>query len=116
MASVDIVIRTIDQGSRQMVGFVKSFGAAWAGVATPINQTLELLGKVRAGAEAVFDMAEAGAGINQITESFNRMNEAVYQTPDLLDDLRAASRGTISDVDAMRGILTLTAGTSQEMS
>lgn len=70
---------------------------------------------VGVAAKQAFDFAEEGAQIQQITESFNRMNETVFKTPNLLNDMSAAVRGTVSEVDLMQGILTLTAGASQDM-
>jgi hypothetical protein len=67
-------------------------------------------------AKKAFDFAQEGAQIKQLGESFDLMNKQVFKTPGLLDKLREASRGTISDVSLMSGLMTLTAGTSQEMS
>jgi len=116
MASVDIIINTIDKGSQGAVSFARSFGNAWKDVATPLNQTLELLGKVKQFGQDAFEFFERGATVNQVTESFDRMNESIWQTPQLLEDMTAAAKGTISDFDAMSGLLTLTAGASDEMS
>ena len=85
-------------------------------MATPLNQTIELLGKVQQLGADAFEALERGATVNQITESFERMNEAIWQTPSLLEDMSQASRGTISDFDAMRGLMMLTAGASDELS
>lgn len=63
-----------------------------------------------------FDFAKEGAAATQTAESFNRLNESVFQTPDLLEQMTAASRGTISELELMQGLLTLTAGTSRELS
>lgn len=68
-----------------------------------------------AGAQKAWDIAKQGAVINQTRESFERMNAEVFKTPDLLDQMKDASRGTIGEIDLMRGLLTLTAGTTDEM-
>lgn len=77
---------------------------------------MELLGKVQQFGADVFSALAEGAQVNQVAESFDRLNDSVFQTPDLLEKMRAASRGTIADMDLMRGVLTLVAGTSEETS
>ena len=66
-------------------------------------------------AKKAFDFGQEGAQIAQLEESFNLMNDTVYKTPGLLEDMREASRGTIKDTTLMSGILTLTAGASDEL-
>ncbi len=58
--------------------------------------------------------AEEGAGIRQTAKSFEYLTESVYNVPGLLDQLRRASRGTISDLDLMSSYLTMIAGTTPE--
>lgn len=65
-------------------------------------------------AKKAFDFAREGAQIRQTQESFDQLNDSILKTPDLLDRMAAASGGTISNLDAMRGVLTLVAGQSDE--
>lgn len=115
MASVDVVINTIDKGSQQAVGFVKQFGQAFLELSTPINQALELFGKVRDVAGEVLEAFEEGATANQVASSFDNLNESLGVTPGLLERMREASRGTIDDTTLMAGSLTLVAGATDDM-
>jgi len=67
-------------------------------------------------AKKAFDFAQEGANLNQLTDSFNLMNQEVFKVPGLLDKMTAAVDGTIKSTDLMAGLMTLTAGTSKEMS
>lgn len=67
-------------------------------------------------AKKVFDFSQEGAKLNDLTDSFERMNDEVWRSPDLLDRMRQATRGTVTDVQLMQGLLTLTAGTTREVS
>jgi hypothetical protein len=66
-------------------------------------------------AKEAFDLAQEGAAIQQLEESFVRLNEKVFKTPDLLEDMQAATRNTVSPMKLMKGVMTLTAGASDEM-
>ena len=66
-------------------------------------------------AKELFDFATEGAAIQQLEESFIRLNESVFKTPNLLDDMTDATRGTVSPMKLMKGVMTLTAGASDEM-
>lgn len=66
-------------------------------------------------AKKAFDFANEGAQLKQLEQSFDLMNERVFKTPDLLAKMRTSVRGTISDTKLMAGLLTLTAGTSEEL-
>ncbi len=80
-------------------------------------------GKVAAAATAAgvaikkgFEFAEAGAGLLQLESSFDGLNASLLRTPGLLDELKEASRDTISEVQLMQGVLKLVAGASEETS
>lgn len=66
-------------------------------------------------AKKAFDFAQAGAQLNQLEQSFESVNERIFKTPKLLEDMRKAARGTVSDAQIMQGVLTLTAGASNEL-
>jgi hypothetical protein len=111
VATVEIVVKTTDQGSKNVKKFqdnLMSLGKAALGA----TATMVAMG---VAAKKAFDLAKEGAQIKQLGESFDRMNASVFKTPGLLDNMRTASRGTIKDVDLMRGLLTLTAGASDEL-
>lgn len=80
-------------------------------------------GKVAAAATAAgvaikkgFEFAEAGAGLLQLEASFDGLNASMLRTPGLLNELKEASRGTISEAQLMQGVLKLVAGASEETS
>lgn len=131
-ANVDIVIKATDKASRE----IRKAGDALKGVegkgknaARGMREVDDQLSNLKAAAigatgviialgaaaKKVFDLSQEGAIINQTTESFDRMNDAVFKTPNLLKDMQRASRGTIKDLDLMRGVLTLTAGQADEV-
>jgi methyl-accepting chemotaxis protein len=61
-----------------------------------------------------FEFAEEGAKVEQTADSFGYFLEKVDAAPDLLDKLRVASGHTVDDMTLMGGVLTLTAGTTDE--
>lgn len=62
----------------------------------------------------VFQWAKEGAQLKQLRKSFDLLNNSVIKVPGLLDKMRKATRGTASDAVLMKGILTLSAGASDE--
>ena len=66
-------------------------------------------------AKELFDFAAEGAAIQQLEESFERLNETTFKTPNLLNDMTEATRGTVSPMKLMKGVMTLTAGASDDM-
>lgn len=86
---------------RTLVFSITAIGASIAGTVAAIRK--------------VYEFAEAGASVRQLSLSFDYFNENVSMTPNLLEDMREAARGTISDLSLMSSFLTLVAGTSQEL-
>ena len=135
MAKVTIDIKANDDASKKLEQVSKSMAAleketqetskttsaatkimqGFSGAMIAVNQGLELASKVAAAAKAAFDFAREGAAISQTTESFQRMATTVGKNANLLDELRAASRGTVDDMTLMAGTLTLTAGVSEDL-
>lgn len=66
-------------------------------------------------AKQAFNFGLLGAQVAQTTESFNSLIGRVGVVPSLLQDLRAASRGTISDFELMKSTMTVVAGTAGEL-
>ena len=72
--------------------------------------------KIFAGVfQQAFEFGAEGAAINQTTESFNRMIGVIGASPDILERLRTASQGTVSDLKLMSSTQSLLAGASDEM-
>jgi hypothetical protein len=100
MASVDVIINTIDKGSEKAKSFGQKVGSAWKDMATPLNQTFELLNKVEAGVGAVFDAFEQGAEMSRAQSQFENLAESIDSTADaLLGRLKDATKGMMSDAD-----------------
>ena len=66
-------------------------------------------------AKKAFDLAKEGAVIKQTGQSFGFLMAKVGASADTLDQLRAASKGTISDMDLMSSTATLLAGAQGEL-
>ena len=66
-------------------------------------------------AKKAFDLAAAGAAIKQTGDSFGFLLQKVGANAHLLDELRAASKGTISDMDLMSSTATLLAGAQGDL-
>jgi hypothetical protein len=66
-------------------------------------------------AKKAFDFTKEGAQLLQLEESFDLMNKQVFKTPGLLDKMTEAAHGTLTDTAAMKGLMTLTAGATQEV-
>lgn len=114
MAEVKVTVKNKAEGQQDIK---KS-----ANLYKDLNTTLEVGVASFAAATAAalvfkqaFDLSREGASINQLETSFNRLNDSVLMSPDLLNDMSEAARGTIKETDLMAGVLTLTAGQSSEM-
>jgi hypothetical protein len=103
--------KDFDRMDKKAVGIGDSIKASW--------KQLAVLGASVVGVgvalKKAFEIGEEGSKLRQLEESFTRINKEVYKTPGLLDDLSHAARGTISQTDLMRGVLTLTAGVSENL-
>ena len=108
---VEIIIKATDQASKQLKstessldGFAKSASAAAAGAVA-----------IGVAYKKAFDLGREGAQIAQTNESFSLLLEKVGAAPDLLNQLSAASKDTISDMDLMSSTATLLAGASGDL-
>jgi hypothetical protein len=63
----------------------------------------------------VLDWGKQGAQVTQTADSFALLIQNIGATPDLLDQLREASRGTIDDMSLMSSTATLLAGTQGDL-
>lgn len=113
---LEILIRTKKEGNG-----IPAAGKEIDNFGQRLNKTLGVIqasaaAAIAAGAtfKKAFDLGSEGASLNQLTDSFNNFNDSVLQTPDLLDQIHQASGGVIADNKLMSGLLTLTAGASDE--
>lgn len=125
MATSQLIVDAVYKGKAQMAQArqdIEGIESTAKGGATTGLRDFASAATVAAGAvvavgyaaKKAFDFAQEGAQIKQTQESFENLNATILKTPDLLDRMSAASGGTISNLDAMRGVLTLVAGQSDE--
>lgn len=110
MAEVKLVIKQVDQGSDG----IKSMGTRLEGFLETVKKSGAALAGFAGTMKTAFDLSRQGANLTQLTQSFELMNKEVFKTPDLLEAMSAAARGTIKDTDLMKSLLTLTAGASND--
>lgn len=89
---------------------------------TSLGGMTKVIGGVAAGAIAAgaamkqaFDLGREGATITQTGQSFDLLLDKISAAPDLLNQLRTASSGTINDLELMSSTSTLLAGTQGEL-
>ena len=115
---VEIILKLTNKASKEFAKVGKSAkgmkldfkslavaGAAYAGV----------LGAVGIAGKQAFEFGKQGAQITQTADSFDLLMDKVGAVPGVLDDLRFASRGTITDFELMSSTATLLAGASGEL-
>ena len=93
-------------------------GASFSGLSSAllgINQALQLVQAAAEMAKKAFDWTKEGAQFAQTEQSFNRLTESVGMGSETLDEWSKAASGTIDNATLMSGFLTLTAGTSKEL-
>lgn len=111
MAEVKVTIKSEDKGSKN----VQNFGQKLEGVLDIAQKSAVAVAAAGATFKKAFDLSREGANLNQLTASFDLMNEAVFKSPDLLNEMTRAAGGTIKQTDLMQGVLKLTAGASDEL-
>ena len=126
---VDLIVKAISQGFEKVsADLAKTGGSALkageeagkAGMSfTELNQALEV-GQKAASAffgtfEKVFELGKAGSEAIQTAESFDYLLKTVGAAPDLLDQLRAAARGTVDDLKLMSSTSVLLAGATGQL-
>lgn len=112
MADVIIRIKQLVEGS----GETRKVGKDLENLVTQLKNASAGAVAYAATMKKAFDLGREGASLIQIERSFERLNNEVFKTPALLDDMRNATAGTVRDVDLMSSALTLTAGTTGDMS
>ena len=124
-ASVDIVVKVFDQASKALKDIAKANGDLGKGSKSTSEQ-LKSLGKAALGvtaavaafgvaAKTAFETGKQGAAIKQTGQSFEFLLSKVGASADTLDQLRTASRGTISDMALMSSTATLLAGAQGDL-
>lgn len=114
---LEILVRTKKQGNgiAETDKNVQSFGKSLSGVLGTVTAVTGGIAAAGVVFKQAWDLSKEGAGLIQLEESFNRLNTEVFKTPGLLEDMKNASRDTIKEADLMAGVLTLTAGQTDEM-
>lgn len=114
---LEILIRTKKQGNgiAEADKGVQSFGKSLTKTLGQVTAVTAAVGGAGLVFKKAFDLSQEGAGLLQLEESFNRLNSEVLKTPNLLEDMTAAARGTIKETDLMSGVLTLAAGATDEV-
>ena len=111
MADVKIRIIGEDHASRTLQGFDRTFTEMKAKF-----DTLKFAASTFSDTfKKAFDLGAEGAAVLQTAESFDLLLEKVGAAPDLLDQLREASNGTIPDMQLMSSTATLLAGASGDL-
>jgi hypothetical protein len=106
----------LDKTKKASEKSTKGMFGQWTELRSKILLVKFALAEISNAIAGVFEAGRAGATLSQLTESFDRANEAIFKTPNLLNEMSVAARGTITEANLMSGILTLVAGTSQELS
>lgn len=105
----------VEKSGKKAGESTKSFRDSLSSIAGVAAKTSAGIAGVGVTMNKIFDIGKAGAGVTQTAESFEFLRQKVGAVPDLLDKLREASRGTISDLDIMQSTAVLLAGTTGEM-
>lgn len=80
----------------------KGFGQSWAGVMTGINSGIQIIQTAAAAMREVYDAAKEGAELEFAATRFDNLAKSIGTVSDaLLDDLREATSGMISDSELM---------------
>ena len=75
---------------------------SWSALATGINQSLGIINSAISAGKAVYNFAEEGAQLEYAAGKFDRLSEAAGTSADvLLNDLKSATRGMVSDAELM---------------
>jgi hypothetical protein len=94
----------------------KNMFAQWTELRSKILVIKFAIREVANAFAGFWNTARGGAGLTQLTESFERANAEIFKVPTLLNDMSVSARGTVTQAELMSGIMTLTAGTSKELS
>lgn len=117
MADVRVRVIGEDEASRELSKVDKSlsgFKDSFTELKSQLDLAREGLDLFIGTFEKAFELGRQGAVFQQTTESFDGLLQKVGAAPDLLDQLRTASRGTVDDLTLMSSSLTLAAGAGDD--
>ena len=103
-------IKSITQDLNQLGSSSKKSGGLMAALTGPVGKATAALVAFGVASKKAFDLSRAGAAVSQTSQSFDMLMSKVGASSDHLDLLRAASRGTVSDMELMSSTATLLAG------
>lgn len=116
MADKKVTFLVTQKGAEQTANQLNKTDLSMKNIAESAGKASLALVGIGYAAKQAFDFGRQGAVLEQTRESFNRMNQSIFKIPDLLMRMREAVNNTIKDVDLMSGLLTLTAGATDELS
>jgi hypothetical protein len=104
--------KDLDKGVKETNTSIKDMGKEWlkaGAVVTGVGVAIGVAGK------QIYEVGKRGAIVTQTADSFEYLSKKLELPPDLLDQLREASRGTVDDMTLMSSTATLLAGTTDEL-
>ncbi|NIP55835.1 MAG: hypothetical protein GWN94_22580, partial [Phycisphaerae bacterium] len=108
-------LATLAQSQQTLGGRMKNVAASLGMVTVAAGATAIALRTVFEGTKKIYNLAKEGAGVAQLSASFDLLNKKIMHTPNLLEDMTRATGGTLSKVSAMQGFMTLVAGSTEEL-
>lgn len=88
------------ESANQQIGDNQRAGMSWAQFSTGVNQAMNVVRKAINAGKAVFDFTKEGANLEYVEAKFDNLTESIGTTSDaLLQDLKGATRGLVSDAD-----------------
>lgn len=126
---IDLIIKALSEGFEKVSGDLDKLGKSTEAPAEPAKKTslsftdlksaLDLVTKsVKVAGQAIetaFNFVELGATVTQTEDSFSNLINTIGAAPNLLNQLKDAAGGTISDLSLMSSTATLLAGTSGDL-
>ena len=95
--------KKVSSGSKNAEKDVAGLGSSFRGLATEINQSLELANKVARIGGAVLNAAESAAKLEETRDSFQRYAQSQGQSAEaILSKMKVMSGGTITEMQLMQ--------------
>jgi hypothetical protein len=93
---------SVGKAAKGLQDDLKSMGSAWSDLATPVNQTLEIFGKVQQTVGRAWAALKEGAAIEKTAGQFDRLAESIGTTSDALETrLKSATGGMLTSAEVM---------------
>lgn len=127
---LDLIVKALSEGFEKLGGDLEKLGKSTEAPAEPAKKTSLSLTDLKSAIDltkeaaqkfgqvfktAFVDIGLAGATAIQTGESFNTMLGVIGAAPNLLDELKQASGGTIPDMQLMSSTSTLLAGAQGDL-